>query len=277
MSLSELNGTDYSLTLETSNGISYYISRQLLDAHGVLVVFTTREGGFSPEPYSSLNLAFHVGDDPNLVIENRKKVLGFFGLNLGRAVCAEQVHGTGIAYACDSDAGSGALSMDESIKGVDALFTDCSQVPLLLFFADCLPVVLVEPENRIVSVIHAGWKGIYGNIIGNTISEVGSRFSVSSKDLIAFIGPAIGGCCYQIGPDLVEKFSERFNRSDDWLLGNRIDLKAAGKKQLTDGGVPTKNIYSCYDCCTSCNSKNLFSHRASGGKTGRQAALVSID
>jgi len=276
MSLSELNAVDYSLTLETSNGISHYVSRPLLDAHGISVVFTTREGGFSPEPYSSLNLAFHVGDDPNLVIENRKKVLGLFGLGLDRAVCAEQVHGTGVVYARDSDAGSGAFSVDKSIKGVDALFTDCDRMPLLLFFADCVPVILVEPEERVVGVIHAGWKGIYGNIIGNAIDAINSRLSVSSKNMLAFIGPSIGGCCYRVGSDLVKKFSERFNSSDDWLFGDRIDLRTIGKKQLSDGGIPAANIYSCHNCCTSCNGDTLFSHRASGGKTGRQAALVSI-
>lgn len=270
------NAKDYSLTLETSSGLSYYISRPLLDAHGILVVFTTRRGGLSPDPYSALNLAFHVGDNSDLVIENRKKVLGLFGLDLGRVVCAEQVHGTGVAYAGDSDAGCGALSLEESIKGVDALFSDCDRMPLLLFFADCVPVVLVEPEKRVVGVIHAGWKGVYGNITGNAIDAISSRLSASSKNMLAFIGPSIGSCCYQVGSDLVKKFSERFDSSDDWLFGDRIDLRIIVKKQLSDGGIPAANIHPCHDCCTSCNSEILYSHRNSGGKTGRQAALASI-
>jgi len=270
------NAKDYSLTLETSSDISYYISKPLLDTRGILVVFTTRGGGLSRDQYSSLNLAFHVGDNPDLVIENRKRALGLFGLDLGSVVCAEQVHGTEAAYARDSDAGCGALSADKSIKGVDALFTDCHRLPLLLFFADCVPVVLVEPEKRVVGVIHAGWKGIYGNIAGNTINAISSRLQVSSKNMLAFIGPSIGGCCYRVGSELVKKFSERFDLSDGWIFGDRIDLQTIVKKQLSDGGIRAANIYSCSNCCTSCNGDILFSHRDSGGKTGRQAALASI-
>jgi len=266
---------DYSLTLETVNGISYYTSKPLLEKQGILVVFTTRQGGTGSEPYYSMNLALHVGDDPKTVIENRKAVCLSFNLDPARLTCAEQVHSNGVAVITDSNIGAGAFSFDDSIKGVDALVSDCGLVPAMLFFADCVPVVLVEPQKRAVGVIHAGWRGIYSNVIGNAIETMSRSLSVTTDKVIAFIGPSIGACCYQAGIDLVEKFRAQFKSDRSWLSGDRVDLRALCKKQLIDSGIGASSIYLGNDC-TSCQRETFFSYRAEGGKTGRQAALAAI-
>lgn len=268
---------DYSLTLEYSQGVGYYISRPLLERHGILAVFTTRQGGFSRGAYESLNLALHVGDDSELVIRNRVKLCGLFGLDAARLVCAEQVHGTNVAVIDESQAGLGAFSLEDSVKGTDALVTASKLVPLALYFADCVPVIIVEPWERSIAVIHAGWRGIYGDIIGKTIGSMflGHRKNVP-KSTLAFVGPAIGGCCYKVGDDLIQLFSEKFGSKRGWLNEGRINLKSLAKRQLLKSGLLEANIYICEDCCTACNKGLFFSYRADGGVTGRQAALAAI-
>ncbi|MCL6471637.1 MAG: peptidoglycan editing factor PgeF [Firmicutes bacterium] len=267
---------DYSLTLEYKQGVGYYVSRPLLERHGILAVFTTRQGGFSRGAYGSLNLALHVGDDSELVIRNREKLCSIFGLDMARLVCAEQVHGTDTALIDESRVGLGAFSLEDSIKGTDALVTASKLVPLILFFADCVPVIIVEPWKRSVAVIHAGWRGIYGDIIGKTIGSMFPERGDASESALAFVGPAIGGCCYTVGRDLIQLFTERFESSQEWLDGDRIDLRAIARGQLLKSGILNSNIYTCEDCCTACNSGLFFSYRADSGTTGRQAALAAI-
>lgn len=243
---------------------------------GILAVFTARKGGVSREPYSSMNLAFHVGDNRKSVLKNRDLVCSLFDLDFRRMVCAEQVHGTKVAIVGKRDIGKGALSLESSVRDVDALITDQPFTPLTLFFADCVPVILVEPEKRVVSVTHAGWRGVYGNIVGNVIKSMVSPRSELAAGLLAFIGPSIGGCCYQVGGDLIRMFSQRFANSKNWLHGDRIDLGEIVRMQLIESGMAAPNIYICEDCCTSCHNEVFFSHRAGRGTTGRQAAIAAI-
>ncbi|OIO84647.1 MAG: hypothetical protein AUK32_08400 [Candidatus Aquicultor secundus] len=270
------NTGNYGLTFEKSGGVDYFISRPLLDEHNILVVFTTRRGGVSTDPYASLNLAFHVGDNPDNVIKNRDIVCRRLGLDAARMVCAEQVHGAEVAVIGKFEAGRGAVSLKDSVPGVDALITADPFIPLTLFFADCVPVVLVEPNKRVISVVHAGWRGMYGEVIGNSIRMMVSTYGVHPSNFTAFIGPAIGGCCYQVGADVAEKFSHKFTHTASWLNGTTLHLKELSKLQLIENGIPPGNIYRCDGCCSSCRNDLFFSYRADGGTTGRQAAIAAI-
>ncbi|MDI6716635.1 MAG: peptidoglycan editing factor PgeF [Actinomycetota bacterium] len=267
--------SDYSLEFKVTNGLSYYISSLLLEKHGILVVFTTRRGGVSAEPYASLNLAFHVGDDRDCVLKNREILCNTLGIDLKRMVCAEQVHGASVALVDEKAVGKGAFSIDESIPDTDSLVTGQENIPLALFFADCVPVILVEPKRRMIAVVHAGWKGIYKDIISNTLKLMSFDKSLDKKNLLAFIGPSIGVCCFKAGTELIRNFSARFN-GQDWLQKDRIDLRSLAKRQLIENCVLPKNIYACDNCCTSCRKDTFFSYRAEGGKTGRQAAMAMI-
>jgi YfiH family protein len=268
---------NYGLTLETKNSIEYYISRRLYENHAVLVVFSTRLGGVSPAPYKSLNLALHVGDSESNVIKNREKLCEIFGVDSSRLVCAEQVHGIQVAVVGEEDAGKGSKSLDSSIRGVDALITARESLPLALFFADCVPIVLVDPIKRAIGVVHAGWRGIYRNIIRNAINKMAARWLIDVGDLIAFIGPSIGGCCYEVGYDLVHKFAGQFANNMEWLNGERrIDLRKLAVTQLLQSGIMAKSIYVCEECCTACQNKRFFSYRADGNVTGRQTALAAL-
>ncbi|MHB8840174.1 MAG: peptidoglycan editing factor PgeF [Candidatus Aquicultor sp.] len=266
----------YSLIFEEADGLSYFISRPLLDEHNILVVFTTRRGGVSPDPYASLNLAFHVGDNPDKVVKNRDLVCRRLGLDATRMVCAEQVHGAEAAVVGELEAGRGAMCLQDSIPGVDALITADQSIPLTLFFADCVPVILVEPNKRVISVVHAGWRGMYGEVIGASVRTMVSAYGVHPGNLIAFIGPAIGGCCYRVGADVAEKFSHKFTDVAGWLDGATLNLRELGKMQLVGNDIPPGNVYQCDGCCSSCRNDLFFSYRADGGTTGRQAAITAI-
>lgn len=267
---------DYALTLETVGGMTLYTSKALREERGILVVFTTREGGLSLVPYNSLNLALHVGDDGVSVIRNREALCLLLGLNPARITCAEQVHGNDVAVVNESSAGSGAVLLEDAVRGADALVTNLEAVPLALFFADCVPVVVVEPRQRIIAVAHAGWRGVYANIVEKTTDKIAKCWAVEPGELIAFIGPSIGACCFQVGEDLIEKFVKIFPGKERWLDGDKLNLAALVGSQLEKAGIKRQNIFSCEDTCTSCRNDVFFSYRGDGGVTGRQAAIAAV-
>lgn len=267
---------DYALTLDTIGDMSLYTSKALREERGILVAFTTRDGGLGPVPYNSLNLALHVGDAGATVIRNREAICRLLGLNPTRMTCAEQVHGNRVAVVDESSAGSGAALLEEAVRGADALVTDLEAVPLALFFADCVPVVIVEPWQRIIAVAHAGWRGVYADIVENTIEKITERWAVEPGEMFAFIGPSIGACCFQVGEDLIEKFVEIFPDKERWLRGDKLDLPALVGYQLEKAGIKRAKMFSCEESCTSCGNDLFFSFRGDGGVTGRQAAIAAV-
>lgn len=266
---------DYSLSLEKSQGMAYFISRALLEENEILVVFSGRSGGHSKGDFSSLNLALHVGDDSADVLKNRERFFSLFGLDYKQAVCAEQVHGTKVATVGRSDAGKGATFFETSVGGVDGLVTNYRRLPLALFFADCVPLIIVDRKNRSIGVSHAGWRGIYGYIVSNTVSALSAMQPTGKSNLLAFIGPSIGSCCYQVGAELIERFAGRFSKYDNWLIKDRVDLRAIAAAQLIESGLRADNIYTC-DTCTACDNQDFFSYRADKGSTGRHSAIGVI-
>jgi YfiH family protein len=262
----------------TRRNCEYYIANELYEKHGVLVAFTGRSGGVSSKPFDGLNLGLHVGDNPEHVKTNRRIIAEALNLDADRLTCAEQVHGSSIAIIDEELAGRGSKSFDDALYGVDALITAHPGTPLALFYADCVPVVVVEPFQKVVAVIHAGWRGIFAGIIENAVREMKEFKGVDAERMIAFIGPSIGSCCFQVDNDLVNRFKERFERYDAvmWLeADNHIKLHELARLQLADCGIDSTRV-SLMNLCTSCNSEKLFSYRADNGNTGRQAAIVNI-
>jgi YfiH family protein len=264
------------ISLETTNGCSYYLAKELLSEYNILVAFTGRAGGVSREPFKGLNLGFHVGDDPENVIANRRAISEALNIDFNRMTCAEQVHGSTVALVDETTAGRGAFSFNDSISGVDALIVDRPNIPLALFFADCVPVVIADPYRKVVAVVHAGWRGVLDRIIEKAVSSMMEFGDASIDNMIAFIGPAIGGCCFEIGEDLLKRFQERFEDEGLWLsAGNRIDLRELARLQLDKCGIESDRA-TVLDFCTVCNSDLLFSYRAENGITGRHAAIINI-
>lgn len=261
---------DFQLKLTTDKGITYLTS-PVLQEHSIFLAFTTRHSGFSNEPYKSLNLALHVEDNEKKVLKNRHVVSKVLGYKENSLTCAQQIHGTSIQLVDDKSVGAGSTDYATSLKGIDGLITDKANVPIGLFFADCLPVVLVSSSPKIVAIAHAGYKGIISGIINKLIKKISVR--VQPKEMLAFLGPSIGSCCYKVNERRVKRFSKAFpsivKESD-----KALDLKAIASYQLYKAGLDPANIF-CSSYCTCCNSDLFFSYRKSK-VTGRQAAIAFI-
>jgi YfiH family protein len=225
-----------------------------------VVTLTTRVGGYSRPPYRGLNLGLHAGDDPETVRKNRGRLCAVLGIG-GRVATAEQVHGTRVARV--EEPGVSPRS--------DALVTGATDLHLVISTADCFPVLLGEPLAGLTAAVHAGWRGLAAGVIESTfaaLEELGGR----SDQVRAWVGPGIGSCCYQVGPEVAERFPEDLRRREpDGSL--RLDLREAVHRRLVALGVWPRNI-RLSSHCTACRTDLFFSHRAEGGTTGRLWSLI---
>ncbi len=256
------------------DGIAIHTAPSIFETAGVGVAFSERSGGTSAAPFDSLNLAGHVEDDLGAVDRNRALLLESIGIAAlaDRLTTGEQVHGTGIAEVTGATAGSGARVAGgrPPIADADALWTRERGVPLMLMFADCVPVVLVRPGIPAVAVVHAGWRGAAAGIVGHAATLL--RALPGDDDLIAFVGPHIGPCCYEVGPECVSHFDNRFVTIT--AASPHLDLGAVVGTDLVRSGVPEGR--QCHlGICTAHNTDRFYSHRAEG-RTGRHGALVVI-
>lgn len=239
-----------------------------------------RLGGVSGKPYDALNMGLHVGDDPAKVLENRRRFLNALELKSEDVCSPQQVHGVSVHRVTVGDRGKGALDYASAIPETDALITNALGVPLLLCFADCVPLLFVDPEKGAIGLAHAGWKGTVGRIGVKTVEAMAQAFGSEPEKLLVGIGPSIGPECFDIGEDVAEKFREAFPEYHEKILSNQdgklhADLWAANRLQLEEAGVAPGNI-ECADKCTSCSHKWFFSYRADGGETGRLAAVMAL-
>ncbi len=240
--------------------------------------FSTRVGGSSESPFDTMNLGLHVGDDPATVVENRCRLVQAAKLDPLGITTAEQVHGCSVAIISAADAGRGAAACAESIPAVDALITNVPGPVLTLFFADCVPVYLLDPVHRAIGLAHAGWKGTALKVAAETLQAMTNHFGTSPTDCLAAIGPAIGRCCYDVSADVAIRVREA--SGDDRVIARanqdtwRLDLKLANWATLRASGIPEENIAVSHHC-TACHPHEFFSYRRDG-KTGRMAAVLSL-
>jgi YfiH family protein len=209
-----------------------------IDLPGGTALFTTRRGGVSEGPYSSLNLGLWTDDDAARVRDNRERVRADVGVE--RLAQGRQVHGTRVVVD------------GQGIEEADGQVISDPGVGAMVLVADCLPVALAGPER--VGVVHAGWRGLAAGVLEGGVEATGA--------VAAAIGPGIGPCCYEVGDDVRAVFgtSER-----------TLDLKAIARARLEAAGV--RDIHDC-GLCTSCDAERFFSHRRDRGVTGRQAGLA---
>lgn len=258
------------------NGLWYGTFKHLPVKHGI----STRLGGISQSPYRSLNLGIHTGDDIAKVVENRKLFCQALHLDFQRVVTAQQVHGDNIAVVTAAHAGRGAANYSEALGETDALITNTPDLPLMLFFADCVPVLIWDPVRRVIGLSHAGWKGTVAKIAAKTVMKMDEVFGVRPQDCIVGIGPSIGPDSYEVDDSVTDRFKTAFSakwtcmlkpREDKWLL----DLWQANRVQLEEAGVLPEHI-TVSGVSTAENLDLFFSHRVEKGTTGRIGAVISL-
>ncbi len=235
-----------------------------IDLAGARALFTTRRGGFSDGPYASLNLGRMTDDRPEAVRRNRGRVQEQAGVPVALIY---QVHGITVRTISGmSDVGVAPPSdKDLELSKADGQATQLSGVAPMVLTADCLPIAVAG--DGAVAMLHVGWRGLAGGIVAEGVRAV--RELGADGPLEAAIGPGAGGCCYEVGEEVFELFSEYDERVRD---GRNIDLKAIARDQLERAGVEAVHDV---DLCTICSDESLFfSHRRDHGVTGRQAGLV---
>ncbi len=241
-----------------------------IDLPGAQAMFTTRRGGFSEGPYSSLNLGRLTNDSPDAVRRNRAQLEARAGV---RPAYIRQVHGTDVRLITgNGDIGVAPLpDGDVELLGADGQATVLPGVAPMVMTADCLPIALAgrgqASGDRAVAMLHAGWRGLAGGIIAAGVDAL--RGLGIDGELQAAIGPGAGPCCYEVGEEVHDTFAEYGDRVRH---GRNIDLKAIARDQLERAGVAAVHDVGL---CTICSDQSLFfSHRRDHGVTGRQAGLA---
>ncbi len=227
------------------------------------VAFTTRVGGVSDGPYASLNLGILTDDDPAKVVENRRRVAAEAGTDPERATMAWQQHGAEVTKARPR----GIVAPGTVYDACDGLWSDEPGQAMLLLSADCAPVAIARANGSEpgLAVLHVGWRGLLAGIV-----EAGAR-ALGEGPLAASVGPAIGPCCYEIGPDVAEPFREAFGA--DVVRDGKLDLWAAIERSLRAAGCESVERT---DLCTACHPELFFSHRREQGITGRQGVIAYL-
>jgi YfiH family protein len=217
------------------------------------------------------------------VAANLASIYAVLGVEPGHVVTARQVHGDRVGVVDQSDHG-------RILDATDALISNAADTFLLLRFADCVPVLLWDSKRRAVGLVHAGWRGTLSSIAARAVQALEATYGCDPEDIRAIIGPSIGPCCYEVGPEVVEATRQAFEslstgpRSADErsaierLLSRpqpdgkaHLDLWGANVLQLSALGL--RHIETA-GLCTACHPELFFSHRAERGRTGRFAALI---
>ena len=254
-----------------TDGLVFY-TFESLDAFPELThAITTRHGGVSIGPYSSLNVSNGRGDDPEAVEENLRRICRTLELERRDLTSPKQQHTAEVRRV-------GAAERGQVQLGCDALVTDEARLPLLLRYADCVPVLIYDPVHRALALVHSGWRGTVLGAPRAAVESLEMEFGSHPEELVTAIGPSIGPCCYEVGPDVVDAIRSTFSASDALLASrsygrHHLDLWKANRRWLSDCGVKRIEVS---EVCTACHIENFYSHRAENGKTGHFAAVMSL-
>lgn len=232
--------------------------------------FTTRSGGVSPAPYSSNNLAFHVGDDPISVIANHDRLADMLGYDRHRLIHMRQIH-SDIILEVDECYGF------DTPPECDALITNTPYLPLMVMSADCTPILIYDPHHHAIGVVHAGRAGALNHILPKTLERMQLVFGTDRNNVLVALGPSIHGCCYEINPSIAEKVVEKGYPSAIETRNEALflDVNTILKMQLEELAISNDNI-EIIEECTSCHSKRYFSYRADKQRTGRIAGVIML-
>lgn len=259
-----------------------YIQFKNLSATGIVKHgFSTRKGGVSTGIFSSMNLNFKRGDDPDAVLENYRRMAAALNMRVEDMVLSDQTHTTNVRVITEEDRGKGILR-PQDYSDVDGMITNVPEIVLVTSYADCVPLYFVDPVRKAIGLSHSGWKGTVGHIGQKTVWKMHEVYGSEPKDIVAAIGPSICQSCYEVSDDVAEAFRANFTADEaaDILLdkGNgkyQLDLWKANWYVLTDAGLLPEHL-SVTDLCTACHPDLLWSHRKTNGQRGGLSAFLSL-
>ncbi|BBI34661.1 peptidoglycan editing factor PgeF [Cohnella abietis] len=269
----------FQLQLNNEKSSSLLLLQSWCELNGVTAGFTTRQ---------SDNTALHVGDDPDGVISNRRNVMEQLDWSFEAFTCAEQVHSNEVHVVTLEDIGRGRANRESAIQHTDALITNESNVLLAMYYADCVPLYFYDPVTDSMGLAHAGWKGTVSEIAVKTVEKMKAVYGVQPQNLLAAIGPSIGGCCYEVDESVlknVRPLLDSFSTSEQTIDASEIikpqaqsdrallDLKHLNRHLMIKAGIlPSRIEMSSW--CTSCRTDLFFSHRKENGVAGRMMSWL---
>ena len=269
------------ITVHECGGVVYLTFPILEQLPGIVHGFSTRLGGVSQGDVGTMNLSFSRESSRQNVEENYRRLAKAIGYEPERLVCSRQTHTTNVRVVTEEDCGIG-FRRSGDYDNIDGLVTNVPGIPLMTFYADCVPLLLADPVHRAIGCAHSGWRGTAANM-GKAALEVMKReYGTEAKDVITAIGPSICQDCYEVSEDVIDQFREVYHRKiwPDLFYEKQngkfqLNLWEACRQNFLMAGVLPEHI-SLPDLCTCCNPKFLFSHRASRGNRGNLAAVVML-
>jgi YfiH family protein len=293
--------------MRRAGGLQILQSRSFAKLDWLVHGFSTRPGGKSDlDGKATLNLGFTDWDERARVAGNRAAFIAAVSAGGMSLITLRQFHSDVIHCASATppeETKTGASRVDA--PKADALMTRTPGLLLGVQTADCVPILLADTRHHVVAAIHAGWRGTLARIAIKTLGRMRMEFGTRARDVVAALGPAIGRCCYEVGPEVAQAFATQFPAAADWFDGPfeqlahgeeplwlpwltmmppghvpppprvQLDLRASNRWQLIDAGVPEAHI-DMSDLCTACRTDLLFSYRREGAKTGRMMAAIGI-
>lgn len=259
-----------------------YLTVPSFEAQGSVVHgFSTRLGGASTGDFSSMNVSFTKGDAPDIVTENYKRLGNAIGFDPHNIVASSQTHTTNIKIVNWEDCGKG-FDKTKDYNGIDGLITNIPDIVLTTFYADCVPLLLLDPVKKVIGSAHSGWRGTVNKIGTKIVNKMVEVYGCNAKDIITAIGPSICQDCYEVSQEVIDLFK---NAYDSLLWQSLFYATIPGKYQLNlweacrqnflEAGIPSDHI-SIPDICTCCNPELLYSHRVMGENRGNFAAFISL-
>ena len=242
-------------------------------------LFTTRLGGVSEGPYTSLNLGLGSDDTRNNIQQNYEILSNALSLDLDKIVRGYQTHTINIRAVSEENKGKLWAERPEFMD-VDGLITDQIDIALMTFHADCIPIYYYDPVKKVIGMAHAGWRGTLANMAGAMTNRMVQEFGSDPADLVAVVGPSLGQCCFEVDPDVAEEFLSANSAYEEyvgekWKEKYHIDLWGITKFQLQESGLAPQNV-EISGLCTKCHQDLFFSHRGQKGESGRMVGMIML-
>lgn len=269
------------MTLNNTDSVPYLTYNSLSEIKFINHAFSTRLGGVSDGIFSTMNMAFNRGDNPDSVTENYRRLCKSAGFDFNSLVASAQDHHTFVRKVGRNNIGTG-ITKPRDMESVDALTTNEAGVTLVTYYADCTPLFFVDTVKKAIALAHAGWRGTVGRIGEETVKKMSYEYGTNPADLVCAIGPAISKCCYEVDKACADEFYNLKDLDNTKFIfpkeNNKfmIDLLEANRQILIKAGVKPENI-ALSDLCTRCSSELLWSHRATSGQRGTMCAMMCIN
>ena len=266
---------------KVADGVHFLSCPKLEETGLVKHGFSTRLGGVSKGIFESMNLSFTRGDDEVAVAENFRRMGKAIGVEPEKFTFAKQTHTINVRVVTKEDEGKGIVKLLD-YEDVDGLITNVPGVCLTTFYADCVPLFVIDPVHKAIGLSHSGWRGTVAKMGQATLNKMKEVFGTEARDVVVAVGPSICQKCYEVSEDVIHEFDKVFDeRWRDELYYKKengryqLNLWKANEIIFMEAGVKKENI-AVTDVCTNCNSELLWSHRATKGQRGSLAAFMAL-